>query len=1287
MVENDSACDDSTDSLLPPSDGIADLPSRLGSRVGPYKLLRVLGEGGFGVVYLAEQEQPIRRRAALKIIKPGMDTKQVLARFEAERQALALMDHPNIARVLDAGATKAGRPYFVMELVHGEPITEYCDRQKLTIEQRLELFIPICHAVQHAHQKGVIHRDLKPTNILVAIHDEQPLPKIIDFGVAKATAQPLTERTLYTERGQLIGTPEYMSPEQAEMSAVDVDTRTDVYSLGVLLYELLTGALPFGREELRRAGFGEIQRIIREVEPPRPSTKLSTMGEQSGVFARKRQADPRSLRRLLRGDLDWITMKALEKDRARRYATAEALAKDVSRHLDNQPVEAGPPGAMYRLGKFIQRHRARIAASAVLVAVAAVAGIYAVTVEERARLAAAQKTQKAIRRLKADARSLMQAGDHKRAEEAYAKALGLDDRDGEAQAGMAMARREQDIHRISALVQEHLSASRFSLALGMAKATELRYPADPGVRSLVRQAAGTATLSVTFELGRVLRAELQAIEGSAKPPLRIPLESLCKPPGIDIEPGWHRLRIEYIPNGPAAISPAIETYLLRARRSHPYHIHARRLLVGNTKGAHFASVREALRSVTPGAVLAIAPGEHDLRGCAFGGANLRATSLDPNQPASLLVGQYADQARFEGCWDVRLSGLCFSGRSSDESWPGAVHVDRCVAFVMRNCRMQRSSIEASNCYGLTVRDTVFDHAGPKWMHHWATFEDSRHVTLRSCRVSRTRTSGFRTFVFMKCDGLLILSNRIDRSGLVGLDVRDSTHALIAGNTISNHHEGNIRIVNTMDALLAFNELSSSYLYNAWLSESSACVAHNRMNGAKAGIRLSYSFNNLITSNLIRNAGCGIVFAGSSGNLIRRNIFSMDANVVLGEESYWGGGDFQENLLDRDIEPNQLKNTHIELHGDNVVGDFDLGKLDARQGRYAVTGFSGDVPLDGNAHFYGPATALEDGFVRSWHSLADAVEAFETCEAPSAIEPGVGRHLWCRSYLMWRWHVSRQAQPEVSLGTLVGAEEREDPYRGPVELWSIFNTWLLRRARAELAGAGAPSPSAGELRRGILAHWSFDEGKGLVGHDLSGNGHHCALHGASWAEGKIGGSVALDGVDDYVSLPPIPIHQTDLTIAAWVCPDRPRGTIFSDWREPHSFWLALFNDRNDLRLQLRNKDQQDIVLAQNDGAPCGFWHHLAVTWDRKKRVASCYVDGLPVGSTRAGDGDVDILRNEREYHLGWKQDGREGHLERHFRGRLDDVRVYSRALSPLEILALANPETTQGASTRGDADGP
>ena len=334
--------------------------------IGPYRLLERVGEGGMGEVWLAEQTLPIRRQVAVKVIKAGMDTAQVVARFEAERQALALMDHPAIARVFDAGATPQGRPYFAMEYVRGETITAYATRHRLAIRDRLELFLQVCEGVQHAHQKGIIHRDLKPSNVLIGMRDDSPVAKVIDFGVAKATTQTLTERTLHTELGAFIGTPEYMSPEQAEFGGLDIDTRTDVYALGVILYELLTGTLPFDPKALREQGLDKIRQTIREVDPPRPSTRVTTMA-QSAEAASHVGGDPARLARQLRGDLDWVTMKALSKDRARRYGAVSDLAADLRRHLDDVPVLASPPSVQYRVGKFVRRHRAGVAAAAVLV--------------------------------------------------------------------------------------------------------------------------------------------------------------------------------------------------------------------------------------------------------------------------------------------------------------------------------------------------------------------------------------------------------------------------------------------------------------------------------------------------------------------------------------------------------------------------------------------------------------------------------------------------------------------------------------------------------------------------------------------------------------------------------------------------------------------------------------------------------------------------------------------------------------------------------------------------------
>jgi serine/threonine protein kinase len=346
---------------------------RAGTVIGPYKLLQQIGEGGMGTVFMAEQTQPVQRKVALKLIKPGMDSRQVIARFEAERQALAMMDHVNIARVFDGGTTSGepggvspGRPYFVMELVHGVPITKYCDDSHLTPRERLELFVPVCQAIQHAHQKGIIHRDIKPSNVMVTLYDGKPVPKVIDFGVAKATEQKLTERTLFTQYGTMVGTFEYMSPEQAEMSALGVDTRSDIYSLGVLLYELLTGSTPLTRKRMKEAAYAEILRMIKEEEPQKPSTRLSDSGEALASIAAQRKTEPAKLTRLIRGELDWIVMKTLEKDRNRRYETANGLAHDIENFLHDEPVQACPPSAWYRFRKFARRNKVVLGAAALI---------------------------------------------------------------------------------------------------------------------------------------------------------------------------------------------------------------------------------------------------------------------------------------------------------------------------------------------------------------------------------------------------------------------------------------------------------------------------------------------------------------------------------------------------------------------------------------------------------------------------------------------------------------------------------------------------------------------------------------------------------------------------------------------------------------------------------------------------------------------------------------------------------------------------------------------------------
>lgn len=412
--------------------------------IGPYKTRELLGEGGMGAVYVAEQTEPVRRKVALKLIKPGMDSKAVIARFEAERQALAMMSHPNIAKILDAGTTEQGRPYFVMELVKGIPITKFCDQHKLSTTQRLELFSKVCQAVQHAHLKGIIHRDLKPSNVIVEVHDVEPVPKVIDFGIAKATNQQLTEQTIYTQHTQLIGTPLYMGPEQAQLSALNIDTRSDIYSLGVLLYELLSGTTPFERSELGSAGLDEMRRVICEVDPPRPSHQVSTLNnELASTISERRQTDRRNLSLTMQRELDWIVMKAMEKNRTRRYESASTLADDIRRYIENEPVLACPPSIVYRMRKHVHRHRTTVVGSLVMVVTMLIVAstMYYYHSEQQQRIKQEQNRLTDIRsdveQTLQSVRTAVEAGDLELASKNLDQAKGQLDRSSEELPGVA----------------------------------------------------------------------------------------------------------------------------------------------------------------------------------------------------------------------------------------------------------------------------------------------------------------------------------------------------------------------------------------------------------------------------------------------------------------------------------------------------------------------------------------------------------------------------------------------------------------------------------------------------------------------------------------------------------------------------------------------------------------------------------------------------------------------------------------------------------------------------------
>jgi serine/threonine protein kinase len=524
-----------------PASAESAVDEQVGTFIGRYKLLERIGEGGCGVVYMAEQSEPVRRRVALKIIKLGMDTRNVIARFEAERQALAMMDHPNIARVLDAGATETGRPYFVMELVRGVKITDYCDQNQLEPRERLDLFMLVCHAIQHAHQKGIIHRDIKPSNVLVTRLDGRPMPKVIDFGIAKAMEEPLTDKTLFTAYNQVVGTPAYMSPEQAGMNWLDVDTRSDIYSLGVLLYELLTGKTPFDARELVQSGLDGMRRTLREKEPHRPSTKLNTLhGTELTRTAEYRHLEAPKLRTMLAGDLDWIVMKALEKDRARRYETADALAMDIARYLENEPVTARPPSRLYRFRKLVRRNRATFAAG-LAVATALIVGLGLSTwmflEAEHARKNEAELRRKAeFREGIVQAALMLRDGNMQ----------GADDRAGKL---VPQQPTSEGASVLRTLAEWHVSANRWPEAVDrLSRLVQLNQMDDwgPATMDFVKCAVAMATHGSGQDYERCRRESLTRFAGTTNPVIagRLAWLNLISPPAvtnIPLEPSIDRV--------------------------------------------------------------------------------------------------------------------------------------------------------------------------------------------------------------------------------------------------------------------------------------------------------------------------------------------------------------------------------------------------------------------------------------------------------------------------------------------------------------------------------------------------------------------------------------------------------------------------------------------------------------------------------------------------------------------------------------------------------------------------
>jgi parallel beta-helix repeat protein len=973
-------------------------------KIEGYHIISTLGEG----VYLAEQQRPVKRRVALKVIKPGMDSKQVIARFEAEEQALALLDHPNIAGVYEAGMSESGQSYFAMEYVKGVRITEHCDRNKLSIEERLKIFLQVCDAIGHAHQKGIIHRDIKPSNILVFTEGENIIPKVIDFGVAKAISQPLTERTLFTEQGQLIGTPEYMSPEQAEMAGQDIDTRTDIYSLGVLLYELLTGALPFEPKTLREAAFAEIQRIIREQDPPRPSTRLTSLGEEAKKVAESRRTAVATLAKRLHKELEWIPLKAMRKERAHRYRSASELADDIQNYLDGAPLIAGPESAAYRIKKFVRRHRLQLATICIIVGMLIGIPILITTINKSV-------TAKTIRRLKVEATDWLQKGYYKKAEEAFAKILGLDERNIDARQGIPEARDQQELVRDLELAQQHLNESRYDLALGLALSAQERFPRDPRVLKMVRLAKGTATVSVKFDLGTITKATLRKIaEEADESSTTLPLGELLSPGGVDIDPGWYWLKLFYAPNpAEATAAEAIKKYLLFIQRGIPYSLHVRKVIVGDHPEANFASLEEALLLCQPGNILSLAPGEHELNNI-IQVSNLSVESKDPGEPASIALSGL----RINGTWDVKLLYLKFH---AVESGPGNLNFKDSVFCQIIECAFQRNSIDAENCDLMDINSNSF--VGNN--HHISAITNSHRIFLRNN--SANNGNGFRTFVFDNCTEMIILNNKVKRCGLIGLCFSNCDDILISGNTLSQNYEGEIRLNYCGEVALAFNNCNSNRQYGVFLSRDSfaasnvhtfrpsgiggVAIQHNNINGGKAALLLEAAYNIIYRNNVIANADVGMLFQSGGGHWVEKNIFTKNKRTVVGNKDYWAGGTFTNNLIDCKISNNDLGNARLDIT-DNVFCQFELGEAEEGFCRFPLK-IRGDPNVLGlQAHTYGPALSLRNHYLDICNDIADMVVSFDTANFDFSLDVELGEPLRSRT-LGFAKKVAQRGPPIVN----------------------------------------------------------------------------------------------------------------------------------------------------------------------------------------------------------------------------------------------------------------------------------
>jgi hypothetical protein len=963
-----------------------------------YRILEELGRGGMGVVYRAVQLST-KRTVALKVMLDGpFASVTSRRRFEREVELAASLSHPGIVTIHDSGLCH-GRYYFAMDLIEGQRLDRFVRDRPLAVRERLALVGRICEAVQYAHQRGVIHRDLKPSNILV---DDRGQPHVLDFGLAKTLGTEHADSAQVTLLGHTPGTPAYMAPEQTEGSVVDVDTRTDVYALGVILYELLTDRPPY-----------------------------TVKGPASEVMRNIRQAEPARLRAFVRDldrDVETIALKALAKDKGQRYQSAGDLAADINHYLSGEAIGARQTGAAHLLWKAIRRHRRLLSllGLGLLLAVSVAAGVaWRVRATDHANLL------QRILGLKVQATASMTAEDYQVAEDLYTSVLALDASDAEAKEGLARARQGFDIQSTGTTARKYLAEGRFDVALGAGLNSLKRYPDDAVLKHLVREAKGTATLTLKFDLGTVAKATLRAISEN-----RSTEDKECDLPlllgaGIDIEPGWHWLTVSYqSARGETGIQQV--RYLLRVSRGRPYALHARRVVVGQADSSDFTDLGAALQVAEPGNTLELLPGEYDAAGCKRIPPNLTIVSADRANPATVVLEA---PTRVVGLWDIQLRNLRFRGRPVKvaDDVQGHILFERSVAckvldcvFAGVVCQNQKSgwegivAVHAEGCDGIELMGNLFDNVP----QHFVQFSNCRRTVLRGNRSNR-KQGQYWSFQFEGAEGLLVLDNDLESRSTLGMEVSRSQDVWIAGNTTHEHREGALRLRDA-DALVAFNDFGfrpetlANYSLRLF-GNRSAKILHNRLSGAKAGMQLVTSYGTTFARNLIDGAESGVVFAEGSGNVIRQNIFYSNKVVFSGEAPVWSMANIEENLLDREIDENKVGRTELIPVG-NRVASFQLDGTPSDNGFLVIRGRDGIVWGEPDAFRYGPQWGARAGYVRWANHVAD--QMLEFVPSGNRWEAGMGiDDLTRRSALDLAANVAQMGPPRTeglaeldSLGT-------------------------------------------------------------------------------------------------------------------------------------------------------------------------------------------------------------------------------------------------------------------------------